>query len=250
MAGNRLMARRIARIVGLMLLCASAMATSANGDDRPWLALCRKCLSPTVVESSGLGTTHAVAVARITREGATDWCGNWQPDHVASCVQEALASDDARLTYRATADCLHGRITAIDGVTYSLAGVWTSGIGKGRTKWRDPSGQVLGTEGPAGGLGISQQWEVLCPSAAAHSSARPPTSPPARPASPGASPHYAFAVGQEIEAKYGRDWVRGRVTRIWPHEGAHGNEPAYDVQLVNGKRGILPTAMLRPVPSP
>lgn len=238
MARDRLVARGIAWTVGLLLVCASAAAVNASGPRPPWLSLCGKCLSPTVVESSGLGTTHAVAVARITREGATDWCENWQPEHVASCVQDALASEDVRTTYRATADCVHGRITAIDGTTYSLAGVWTNGIGKGRTKWRDPSGKVVGTDGPDSGLRISQQWEVLCP----HTPASPP-------AAGTATPAYAFAVGQEIEAKYGRDWVRGRVTRIWPHEGAHGNEPAYDVQLVNGKRGILPKAMLRPAPS-
>ncbi len=230
------MGRQLARrVAGLLLFCTAAMAASAADAPPPWLALCGKCLSPTVVSSSGLGTAHAEAVARITREGATGWCGDWQPDQVARCVQEALASDDAHTTYRATADCPHGRITAVDGVTYSLAGVWSSGIGKGRTKWRDPSGKVLGVEEPGSGLGIAEQWEVLCPRA------------PAQPAGAATAPRYAFAVGQEIEAKYGGDWVRGRVTRIWPHEGAHGNEPAYDVQLVNGKRGIVPPAMLQPV---
>jgi hypothetical protein len=224
---------RVGRIVGLLLLCAAATAARANDTPAPWLALCGKCLSPTVISSSGLGTAHAEAVARITREGATEWCENWQPDHVARCVQEALTSDDAHTTYRATADCPHGRITAVDGVTYSLAGTWSSGIGRGRTKWRDPSGKVLGVEEPGSGLGIAEQWEVLCPRA------------PARAAAAATAPHYAFAVGQEIEAKYGGAWVRGRVTRIWPHEGAHGNEPAFDVQLVNGKRGILPATMLR-----
>lgn len=201
-----------------------------------WLSLCGKCLSPTVVKSSGLGTEHAVAEARITPEGARGWCENWQPDHVASCMKDALASDDARITYHAAADCVHGRITTIDGSTYTLAGVWNNGIGRGRTKWRDSSGHVMDTNGPTSGLTVSQQWEVLCPGASTQR------------ASTGTVQHYSYAVGQQIEARYGRDWVRGRITRIWPHEGGRGMEPGYDVQLSNGKRGIVPSSMLRAVP--
>jgi hypothetical protein len=229
-------------VLAVMALAVMALEGTAAAE-QPWLALCAKCLSPTVLESSGLGTGHATAVARITREGATGWCENWRPDDVAGCVREQMASEAAQATYRASADCLHGRITAIDGVSYRLAGVWTSDVGRGRTKWRDPSGRVVGQDNASGGLGISQQWEVLCPRA------------PARPAAAGVVPRgpaqegmpaTPFRVGQEIEAKYGRDWVRGRVTKIWPHEGRN-REPAYDVRLVNGKRGIVPARMLRAV---
>ena len=224
-------------------------ATSAAAAGAPrwdWLSLCAKCLSPTVVQRSGIGTAHADATARSTPKAAAEWCDNWQPDaDQGRCVREAMASEDARKTYRASADCLHGRITAIDGVTYRLAGIWTSGIGRGRTRWRDPSGQVLGTDNGSGGLAISEQWEVLCPGPVAFRPAHPP-----RQAAPGA-PATQFAVGQEIEARYGQGWVRGRVTRIWRHEGASGHEIAYDVRLVNGKRGILPATMLRrPASSP
>ena len=44
-----------------------------------------------------------------------------------------------------------------------------------------------------------------------------------------------------IEAKYGRDWVRGRVTRI----RQTGAQLDYEVALDNGQRGILPARMLR-----
>jgi hypothetical protein len=51
-----------------------------------------------------------------------------------------------------------------DGKTYTLAGTWdNSGIGAGRTRWRDSSGKIVGRDNASGGLGISQQWEVLCP---------------------------------------------------------------------------------------
>ncbi len=44
----------------------------------PWLALCAKCLNPTVFRTQGLDTAHAVAEARITREAAAGWCENWE----------------------------------------------------------------------------------------------------------------------------------------------------------------------------
>jgi len=57
-----------------------------------------------------------------------------------------------------------------------------------------------------------------------------------------------FAVGQVVEAKYGREWVRGRISRIRQVPGPKGPEIAYDVNLDNGKRGVLPARMLRNVP--
>jgi hypothetical protein len=117
--------------------------------------------------------------------------------------------------------------------------MWTTDIGRGRSRWRDPTGKVVGQDNASGGLGIAQQWEVLCPRVPA----QPATS---RPAMAQVAPAGAFEVGQQIEAKYGRDWVRGQVARILPHEGRN-REPAYDVRLVNGKRGIVPAAMLRGV---
>ena len=179
-------------VAGLLWAAAPGLASAASPAD--WLSLCGKCLSPTVVQKSGIGTAHAVAVARITRKGAAAWCDNWQPGS-KSCVREQLNSEDAHKTWRASADCIHGRITAVDGVTYRLAGTWARGIGRGRTKWRDSSGHVLGTDNASNGLGISQQWEVLCPG---HRTGlvRPQTAHPA-------SPHHTadrYAVGQEIES--------------------------------------------------
>ncbi len=190
-------------------LLAAAAAGGAAAAEPAWLALCSRCLSPTVIDSSGLGTANATATARITRDGATAWCENWQPDGVAACVREQMAGDDARRVFRASADCTSGRITAIDGVTYRQAGVWTSDVGRGRTRWRDPSGKVVGQDNASGGLGIAQQWEVLCP----RKPAQPAT---ARPGVKQAVPAGAFVVGQQVEAKYGRDWVRGHVVRILP----------------------------------
>src|SRR6185295_12591064 len=113
-------------------------------------------------------------------------------------------------TYRASADCPAGKITTIDGQSYTLAGVWdASDVGAGRTKWKDASGQIVGRDNASGGLGISQQWEVLCPGPVKATSAAKPVSPKAA-----VAPTGEFAVGQVVEAKYGRDWVRGRIDKI------------------------------------
>lgn len=57
-----------------------------------------------------------------------------------------------------------------------------------------------------------------------------------------------FSVGQRVEARYGREWIRGRVNKISQVRGAKGPELAYDVRLDNGKRGVLPAHLLRRVP--
>ena len=70
----------------------------------------------------------------------------------------------------------------------------------------------------------------------------------ARPVTPAGKPAGEFAVGQVIEAKYGREWVRGRIEKIRQVSGATGPELAYDVRLDNGQRGMLPSRMLRKAP--
>ena len=223
---------------------AGAAAHAAQGE---WLSLCSKCLSPSISAKSGIGTAHATAEARITRQDAEDWCVNWSPGE-KSCAREQLASDEAKRTYRATADCLAGRITPIDGQTYTLAGKWTSDIERGRTKWRDAAGQIVRADNASNGLAISQQWEVLCPGPLR---AAPPAAAAVAPGRAQPAPYGSpapFAVGQVIEAKYGPDWVRGRIDRIRQVQGRAGPELAYKVRLVNGGRGIIPARMLRAVP--
>jgi len=232
-----------------ILLLASALAASATSQhQQEWLALCNQCLSPSVTSKSGIGTDHAVVEGKVTRRDAEMWCGAWQPsDNLEPCIKEQLASDDARQTYRASADCVHGRITNLDGQTYSYAGVWNSDIGKGRSKWRGADGKLVGQDNASGGLSIAQQWELLCPGPfkGAPAAATPAPSSTSKP-SPATPPtlHPDFAIGEQIEAKYAGSWVRGRVQGI---RQAHGSPTAleYDVALENGKRGILPARMLR-----
>lgn len=201
------------------------------------LSLGSKHWAPTIFKKSGIGSANASAEAKVTREEIEGWCANWSPGD-KGCVQRELSSEAANRVYRASADCTRGRITAVDGKTYVLAGTWDhTDIGGGRTRWRDAAGNIVGRDNASGGLGISQQWEVLCPGP---SRAAPSGAP--RSSGPTAA---AFAVGQAIEAKYGREWIRGRVNRVVQVAGARGPELNYDVQLVNGKRGVLPARMLR-----
>ncbi len=231
----------------MVLGAALAIGLSAGGAvAQEWLALCAKCITPGIVSKSGVGTANAVATAKVSRGDAEQYCASWLPDAKQSdCVREQLATDEAKQTYRASADCIAGRITPIDGKTYRLDGVWPGGdIGAGRVRFRNAAGRVVGRDNASGGLGISQQWEVLCPKAAP-AAARQAVPPAPRQPAPAAQATPAFRVGQAIEAQYGRDWVRGQVVGIRQNSTARGTETQYEVVLDNRRRGIVPARMLR-----
>jgi hypothetical protein len=230
------------RIFIVAASAALAPAAQAQGD---WLSLGSKHWAPAVVSRSGIGTANATAEAKVTRKEIEGWCANWSPGD-RDCVRRELSSPEAQRTYRASADCTRGRITAVDGNTYSLAGKWdASDVGAGRTRWRDASGRIVGRDNASGGLAIAQQWEVLCPET--KKTAAKAVAPQPKLAT--AVPSARYAVGQIVDARYGSTWVRGRVVAIRRQTGARGTELAYDVMLVNGKRGLLPERMLRRVPN-
>lgn len=225
-----------------LLICAAALGASSG----EWLSLgSSKGWAATVYAKRGLGTADAVAEARVTREEIEGWCQNWSPAD-KGCVARELATPEAKRSYRASADCVAGRITTASGGTYTLAGTWdASDIGAGRTKWRDADGKIVGRDNASGGLGISQQWELLCPGPLKVRRSAAPFVPPAA-AQPAAGAQ--FAVGEIVHARHGRDWVPGRVQAIRKLPGPRGVELQYDVRLDNGMRGILPARMLRKAP--
>jgi len=253
--------RATARVAIPFLLAISALTTAPAAQQSEWLSLCGQCLSPSVTSKSGIGTAHAVAEAKITRKDAEAWCENWQPGaDAATCVKGQLSSDEAKKIYRASADCTQGRIAAIDGNSYTQAGVWTSDVGKGRSRWRDSGGKIVGQDDASGGLAIAQQWELLCPAAAKASKAaaapassaaprKSASAAPAAPAAPRAAAEPAlapaFAVGEIVEAKFGSQWIRGTVRKIRQTQGCDGPELNYDIALDNGQRGVLPAKMVR-----
>jgi hypothetical protein len=230
--------RTTGRFTGLAF--AVALSAGAGAAQQEQLSLGSKHWAPSVIAKYGISTANASAEAKVTRQEIEGWCANWAPGD-RNCVQRELATPEAKKTYRASADCSAGRITAVDGKTYTLAGRWDhSDIGGGRTRWRDATGRVVGRDNASGGLAISQQWEVLCPE-----TRKAGTVPAAKSTPAPKAPPAQFAVGQYVEARYGREWLRGRVAKVSQMHGAQGPEFAYEVRLDNGKRGVLPAHMLR-----
>ncbi|MEO6025673.1 MAG: tudor domain-containing protein [Candidatus Binatia bacterium] len=224
-------------MIGIVLLALVLGSSTAYAGESGWLSLGAKGWSPSITSKSGIGTAHATAEAKATRQDIVDWCASWTPD-ASDCVAREMATDEVKKTYRASADCMRGTITPVDGASYTFAGVWdASDIGAGRTRWQDAAGQIVGRDNASGGLAISQQWEELCPGPLKIPPAKGTPLPAAKAPAPAAAAG-AFAVGDVIEAKYGREWIRGRIDKIRPG-------PEYDVRLDNGQRGILPPRMIR-----
>jgi hypothetical protein len=153
-------------------------ADNAGGESMPICTL-PKCLNPRATAKSGIGTANATVEAKVTPEDAAKWCATYKPlDKL--CQKEQVRSGwiGFRNLYRASADCVAGRMTAIDGNQYTYAGVWEDGPGKGRPKfttpnarfphkkWDEtgveihPSGSITGWGG--GSPNLAAQWEVLC----------------------------------------------------------------------------------------
>lgn len=136
----------------------------ASAQPLTWLSLGAKEPRNTILESSGIDTADASAKARIEPEDAHEHCSNFVPSNVAACAENLLQSESGRV-YTAEADCLAGKITTVNGESYRFAGYWQGDWGTGRSMWRDSSDQIVRHDNASGGLGISQHWEVLCPSA-------------------------------------------------------------------------------------
>jgi hypothetical protein len=151
-----------------------------------WLAVCSRCPTPFVFSKTGAGTANAVAEAKMTPQSFSQSCAQQglQGAALKKCINDELTADGGKI-YRATANCAAGKLMAIDGRQYTLAGLWPANdIGGGRTRWRNAAtGQIVGSDNASGGLGLSQQWEVLCPGPAPRAAA-PAPAPAKAPAPP------------------------------------------------------------------
>lgn len=258
---GRLIRHAAHRVTASLLAAGGLLLPLSAGAATEGLAICSKCISPSVVSKTGIGTDKAVIEARYTREAVRDWCDNWQPGD-KSCIAGQMGALDMKKVYRAQANCMAGRLMPSDalmpvnGQSLTLAGVWGGGdVGEGRSRWRDASGKIVGRDNASGGLGLAQQWELLCPGArgapAAAASGKPAVAspgnrPPGAPAMAHAAPPAGrFQPGQSVMARYMGDWVPARVQAVRSVNSPKGPRLEYDVRLANGKRGLVPEGMLR-----
>jgi hypothetical protein len=156
---------RYLRHAGSLLLMFVLLAGAQTQAD--WISLCSKCLSPSVSSKTGVGTTNAVAVGKITLKDAEMWCGSWEPDN-KGCPKQQLTNEKGQM-YKISANCPAGKFISTDGSVYTRTNqVWDStDVGAGRLKFRDGKGQIVGRDNASGGLDIAANWDLLCPGAKA-----------------------------------------------------------------------------------
>lgn len=150
----------------IVLVISSAVATTQGrtAEDLGEIPLAAKAPVATILAKGGIDGPNAYAKAIVTKKEADSWCGNWAPEQNRSDCIAGILLEFGNRQYTSSADCLKKTITAVDGHFYEMAGVWQGGIGHGRTKWKRVStGEVVDRSNAAGGLGISMQWETLCP---------------------------------------------------------------------------------------
>ena len=145
------------------LLAVLLVAVCGGAQERgEWIALCSKCLTPSVSSKSGIGTAAAMASGKVTLRDAQMWCGSWEPDNQA-CPKEQLAGEKGQV-YKISANCPAGKLTSTEGTTYSRTNDhWdASDVGAGRLKFRGPDGKIVGRDNASGGLDLAANWELLC----------------------------------------------------------------------------------------
>jgi len=165
----------------------------ASGQFLP-VCLLARCLNPRIQSTTGVGTANAMAQAKVTQEDATAWCAQFNAGN-KSCVEDQLAqggtAGGAKFRandFKAAANCTTGKLTAVDGRSYTYVGTWPAGgPGAGRPKFVGSTGEVGGRlfeqQGgpqvangatsifqlalePNAGESLAIQWQVLCAGAA------------------------------------------------------------------------------------
>lgn len=102
-----------------MFLVSFPTASSGTAGDLPICTL-PKCLNPQVTTKSGIGTANATAEAKVHPEDAAKWRATYKPRD-KYCPKEQVKTGwiGFRSLYRAGADCVAGRMNAIDGGVYT-----------------------------------------------------------------------------------------------------------------------------------
>lgn len=123
-----------------------------------------------IFESGDIGGRNAFAKARVTKESAIDWCGNWYPgDPLKPCVDRQMKGEAGRV-FEAKANCYSGELTSIFGDKYKYDGIWQNtefDFWDGTIKFTDvATGKPVGLSNAAGGRMVASQWETLCPQGA------------------------------------------------------------------------------------
>ncbi|MEO8465348.1 MAG: hypothetical protein ABI640_08395 [Gammaproteobacteria bacterium] len=167
---------------------ASQPVAQANGQFLP-VCLLARCLNPRILSTSGVGTANAVAQAKVTQEDATAWCAQFNAGY-KGCLEDQLAqggtAGGAKFRandFKATANCTTGKLTAVDGRSYTYVGTWAEGRGAGKPKFvgsmSEVGGRIFEQQPASGSTSIFQlalepnageslaiQWQVLCAGAA------------------------------------------------------------------------------------
>lgn len=116
-----------------------------------------------VYESDGIGTSDAYAKGRITQEEAVAHCLNWRPGaDLDECASQLVDDEDVA---EISADCASGILTSSTGDTYTYDGIYTAYENPdwaGRPRFKDVSGEVVGTSYAEGGITLGTQWDLLC----------------------------------------------------------------------------------------
>jgi hypothetical protein len=174
----------------------SRLALATGEGQRPWqtsgaeyipVCLFPRCLSPKIVEKSGIGTAKALVRGEVTVEDATRWCETYMPNY-RICAEVEVANNGShggmfgrRGRDTIEANCVAGTMRAVDGASYTYAGTWPDGPGAGRPKFggagggtrifeqqgaqQMASGQQSLNElayGANSGEALAIQWEILC----------------------------------------------------------------------------------------
>ena len=142
-----------------------------------------RCLSPRVLEKTGVGTENATARAEVALEDATRWCANFRPlDRLCPEDEVGLGGSDGMIGGKdkvrtVTANCVAGTISWPNNTSIRYAGVWEAGPGKGRARFErldtwEQEGlvQFNGGASSLNDLARTQRsgeeaaitWEVLC----------------------------------------------------------------------------------------